>query len=486
MKTATLPSWRNRFSGRLAGALPAESYVLPVPADARRAIAARWLMLGLAALAASGIFSLLLVFARAPGLARIFPVSQYFYPALVVHVDLSVLVWFASFAAVLWSLNSTARFHGLVNAAQLLCVAGVALMCAAPFAGNGSPIMSNYVPVLNDALFLWGLGIFGSGFAALTLWALLTPSRVGLPLEGAGALRFGLNASAVSAAVALGALAWTWAAMPQEALGRTYYEVLFLGAGHVIQFTWTLLMLVAWLWLATLSGARLPLTPRLAVLLFAVGLVSVFLVPAIYLAWEVGSPEHSRMLTWLMRFGGGLAIGPLALAVLVGLARARPAAPESKPLRAALVASMVLFSIGGSFGFLIQGSDVRIPAHYHGSIVGVTLALMGLTYALLPALGYAKPRRRWATVQPWLYGLGQLLHIVGLVWSGGYGVQRKVADGTEAARSFAETAGMGLMGAGGLIAIAGGLLFLVVVADAMRARALQGARGPRSGARQSV
>jgi len=64
--------------------------------------------------------------------------------------------------------------------------------------------------------------------------------------------------------------------------------------------------------------------------------------------------------------------------------------------------------------------------------------------------------------------------------------QRKVADGTEAARSFAETAGMGLMGAGGLIAIAGGLLFLVVVADAMRARALQGARGPRSGARQSV
>jgi len=262
--------------------------------------------------------------------------------------------------------------------------------------------------------------------------------------------------------------------------------MLFWGAGHVIQFTWTLLMLVAWLWLATLSGARLPLTPRLAVLLFAVGLVSVFLVPAIYLAWEVGSPEHSRMLTWLMRFGGGLAIGPLALAVLVGLARARPAAPESKPLRAALVASMVLFSIGGSFGFLIQGSDVRIPAHYHGSIVGVTLALMGLTYALLPALGYAKPRRRWATVQPWLYGLGQLLHIVGLVWSGGYGVQRKVADGTEAARSFAETAGMGLMGAGGLIAIAGGLLFLVVVADAMRARALQGARGPRSGARQSV
>ena len=35
-------------------------------------------------------------------------------------------------------------------------------------------------------------------------------------------------------------------------------------------------------------------------------------------------------------------------------------------------------------------------------------------------------------------------------------------------RSTAEVAGMGLMGLGGLIAIIGGLLFVVVVAQAMR------------------
>jgi heme/copper-type cytochrome/quinol oxidase subunit 1 len=130
---------------------------------------------------------------------------------------------------------------------------------------------------------------------------------------------------------------------------------------------------------------------------------------------------------------------------------------------------MLLFSIGGAIGFVINGSDVRIPAHYHGAIVGVTLALMGLAYALLPQFGFALPRTRLATWQPVLYGGGQLLHIVGLVWSGGYGVQRKVAGASQVLKSSGEVFGMGMMGAGGLIAIAGGLLFLLIMFQAMRA-----------------
>ncbi len=89
---------------------------------------------------------------------------------------------------------------------------------------------------------------------------------------------------------------------------------------------------------------------------------------------------------------------------------------------------------------------------------------MGLVFHLLPQLGYRAPSGRLAVLQPWLYGVGQLLHIVGLVWSGGYGVQRKVAGAEQVLRSTGEIAGMGLMGLGGLLAIAGGLLFVVVVA----------------------
>jgi heme/copper-type cytochrome/quinol oxidase subunit 1 len=137
-------------------------------------------------------------------------------------------------------------------------------------------------------------------------------------------------------------------------------------------------------------------------------------------------------------------------------------------LRASLIASIVLFASGGVIGVFIAGSNVRIPAHYHGCIVGVTLALMGLVYHLLPQLGYGAPVGRMATLQPTLYGAGQLMHILGLVWSGGYGVQRKVAGAEQVLRSTSEVAGMGLMGLGGLIAIIGGLLFVVVVVKAMR------------------
>jgi hypothetical protein len=444
------------------------SYALPVPvADERRRLAVAWLILGLAALVASGVFSVLLVAARAPFLAPLFPVADFFRVALVVHVDLSVLGWFVAFAGALWTVNGAPRLAALAWSALAFAAVGTVLMCAAPFAGGGRPIMSNYVPVLDSPLFLAGLVVFGVGFGALTLRALAAPARVAPSLDGVDAQRFGLNAAAVSGAVALGAFAWSWLALSGELAPSRYFELLFWGGGHVLQFTWTLAMLIAWLWLATLSGARLPLSPRVVTLLYGIALASVFAVPAIYLAWPVTSLEHRQLLTWLMRFGGGLAILPLGLAVLAGLVRAGPAKGEAGPLRAALWASMALFAVGGAIGFLIRGSDVRIPAHYHGSIVGVTLALMGLAYALAPRLGFARPSRRLATLQPLLYGGGQLAHIIGLMWSGGYGVQRKVAGAEQVLRTTQEVIGMGVMGVGGLVAVAGGVLFVVVMLRAL-------------------
>lgn len=443
-------------------------YALAVAGGERRALASAWLWLAIAALLASGVFSILLVVARAPFLQPLLPTVDFFRVALVVHVDLSVLVWFASFAGVVWSIAGTERWLPLAWAAFGLAVLGTVAMSAAPFVNPGAPVMANYVPVIDSALFLWGLVVFGIGFGLASLRALAVPQRVGAWLAPDGALRFGLNTAAVAAAMALLALVWSWTAISPALEAKTYYELLFWGPGHVVQFCWSLLMMVAWLWLATLSGARVPLSPRIVVLLFAIGLVAVFATPVIYLAWDVASVEHQKLFTWQMRFGGGLAIVPITIAVLIGLVRAAPVSAAERPCRTALVASLLLFSAGGLIGFLIQGSDVRIPAHYHGSIVGITLALMGLSYALLPRLGYTRPLPRLATWQPVLYGTGQLLHIAGLVWSGGYGVQRKVAGAEQVLRTPSEVAGMALMGIGGLIAVIGGLAFALVVLRTLR------------------
>jgi hypothetical protein len=293
---------------------------------------------------------------------------------------------------------------------------------------------------------------------------------VGTRLDGAGALRFGLNTSLVAAGMALVAFAWSFWQVPQSLDAKAYYELVFWGGGHVLQFTWTLLMFVAWLWLAEAGGAPLPLTPRTTTLLFGIGLVSVFLTPVIYLAYDVGSVEHHRLHTWLMRFGGGLAILPFALAVVAGLARAAQPAGAERVLRTALFTSLLLFGVGGVIGLMISGSNVKIPAHYHGSIVGVTLAFMGLVYLLLPRFGFGAVSSRVAVWQLWLYAGGQLLHVAGLVWSGGYGVQRKVAGADQALRSIEAVIAMGVMGLGGLIAVIGGTLFLVLAFTAMLRR----------------
>ncbi|TXJ09164.1 cbb3-type cytochrome c oxidase subunit I [Diaphorobacter limosus] len=452
-----------------AAAQARANYELSLPNDARLPLARGWLWLGLAALIGSGLFSILLVASRTPYVNQWLPSGNFFHIALVLHVDLSVLVWFVAMAGLLWSLYGRPRAAGLGWLALWVTGGGTLAMALAPFLNPGEPIMANYIPVLESPLFLSGLVVFGLGATLLVLRSLLTTPRIGQQLDGQGALGFGLNAAGVATAVALLCFAWSWIVLPTSLHGKAYYEILFWGGGHALQFTWTLLMLVAWLWLANACGARIVLSPRITVLLLLLALAGVFVTPVAYLAHDVTSVEHRNLLTWAMRLGGGPAIVPVALAAVLGVLTVRLSNDAAlRPLRAALLSSVLLFAAGGVIGVFIHGSNVRIPAHYHGSIVGVTLALMGAVYRILPALGYQAPQGRMATLQPWLYGMGQLMHIIGLVWSGGYGVQRKVAGTDQVLRSTAEVAGMGLMGLGGLIAIIGGLLFVVVVLRAMR------------------
>ena len=71
--------------------LPAQAaadYSLAVPQDARRALARGWLWLGLFALVGSGLFSILLVLSRTPGVNRLLPAADFFHTSLVLHVDL--------------------------------------------------------------------------------------------------------------------------------------------------------------------------------------------------------------------------------------------------------------------------------------------------------------------------------------------------------------------------------------------------------------
>jgi hypothetical protein len=439
-------------------------FVLEVPQGKARRLTIGWLGLALAALVIGGLFTILIVLSRTPFFQGIIPWTDFFHTALVVHVDLTVLVWFLAFAGVLWSLNSTTS--GLVYGwlALFLSILGTFIISVAPFLGASQPLMNNYVPVLQVPIFISGLGIFGLGFTILVLRSLLVcqfRAREG----GTVALRVGLFTALITALLAIFAQMGSYLGIPASINGQFYYELLFWGSGHVLQFTHTQLMLVAWLWLATVSRAVLPLTARVAMVLFVLGILPTLVTPVIYLTTAVDSVNHKLAWTWLMQYGGGVVALPIGLMVIVGMVKGREVPPEFRAERAALLYSVLLFGVGGLIGFLINGSNVTVPAHYHGSIVGVTLAFMGITYHLMPRLGFRDLTGPWVEWQPAIYGIGQLLHIIGLAWSGGYGVPRKTPGSVE---GFQQIAGMGLMGLGGMIAIIGGVLFLVRVFLAMR------------------
>jgi cytochrome c oxidase subunit 1 len=98
---------------------------------------------------------------------------------------------------------------------------------------------------------------------------------------------------------------------------------------------------------------------------------------------------------------------------------------------------------------------------------------MAVTYQLLEPLGFRLPGLRWQRLIPWqltLFGGGQVIFAVGFAIGGFHGLSRKAYGAEQHLRSLGEWVGIGVMGLGGLIAVAGGLLFLLLTVWASRPR----------------
>jgi hypothetical protein len=428
--------------------------------------------------------SLLLALSRTPFIQNLLENPALFKVALVVHVDLSALIWFFACAGLMWSLLANGARNAWDSVALVLMTAGTVMISAAPFVGVPVPIMNNYVPVLDHPWFFAGLLAAATGLAIEAVRYLQGYRRlVGAPLQST--LDLARLAMALTAGVVLVALlcwAVAWLRMPDGLSGEVFYELLFWGGGHVLQVAWTVMLLLAWVVLISASSGERALVGqrRLPALLVLAALPAV-VAPLLYL-YPLDTREHILGFTQFMRWGG-LAALPLGLLAFIALLRGGSIVPYGRCLRGAALCSMGLFAAGGLAGFLIRGSNTMIPAHYHGAIVAVTLGLMGLVYFVLPRIGKPITLPRAAHWQPYLYAAGQLLHMSGLAWSGGHGVQRKVAGSAQGLEGLAEFAGMGLMGLGGLVSVAGGVLFLVIVIAALRGRSARlGATSPAGGA----
>lgn len=409
-----------------------------------------WLFAAMVCIVLSGIAPLLLLAGRASVYAEVAQIKTWFVPVLVIHVNLSVGLWFIALTMMLWRLYWPIKLPSIWHEGCVLTfLTGVLAMVAAPFAG-GDAFTSNYIPVQNNPLFFFGLSLI---FACLLcmiapyLWAILRQKTHAL-----------ISMNVLTLSVALGCFALSIMQHPEGYGGRSYYEAIFWGGGHVLQFVYVQIAAIAWLWLA--SHLSIPLPSRKVIFTgFGVLTAAAISSPLIYLFEDINSYYHIKFFSWQMNIITGTVPALLAVWLFVKLFKAQ----TRNTTFWVLLSSLSLFLSGGFVGFLIEGSNTIIPAHYHGSTVGVTLALMGAAYLSINKLGgHDVSQWKMAKLQPVLYGAGQLLHVVGFAIAGSEGVQRKVAGKMEGASELAQ-AGMQLTRFGGILAVIGGGLFVVVM-----------------------
>lgn len=475
-------------SSTLNPLIPASPPVAPAEtSDARRMVCARvgaetrlWLAVAVGSLVVAGLLSLAVVIGRLPFLSHLIDDPLFFKRCLVVHVVLSLLVWFYAFFAGLTGLRAGGGESLIGRASIATAILGVAGIMAGGLMRGAEPILANYIPVIDHPVFIAGLATFFIGIVAFFINSLATcraapadrTHRGDLPGDAA----VGLQATGV--AIVLAAATWvaTRSGLPAGLDAWTHYEFSAWGAGHVLQVANTCAMLSIWLWLAARATGRPVLTPLAARIAFTVLLAPHFAMPLLTMRGSLNNLYHSGA-TELMRWG----IFPVVLVLLVLIVRHLLAnRPDGEPAARMAVAGFAVSAgltlLGFTLGALIRSSTTLVPAHYHASLGAVTVSLMAAAFLTADRVslgdrGFSLLRSTWARArrQLQLFGAGQTVFVLGFAIGGFHGLGRKAYAGEQHVRNAGEIAGLGVMGAGGLVAVAAGVWFLVLILSEMRA-----------------
>ncbi len=428
-----------------------------------------WVSLPLAALALAGLLALLLAASRVPGAEKVLTWTgdSFFQKGLVAHVTFAFVIWYMGVHGALTVLM-TAQMQGLRSDAGFLSVVvgrvgmygawlSLFLLLGPVLADLGEPSLNNYIPVLDHPVYYAGLALLAVCVALPVLRLLVLVARDRNP-DAAG---FSVAAAGLIYLLALICIVAAALTMPENVGRQGTNEYLMWGGGHVLQFANTALMLCAFYLIARAALGETPLSSSWLRLMMLVLVAGAAAGPLLYVTHEAGGATQRDLFTRLYWYALPLpttvVLGSVAYLLFRRWKDAMHGAPELK----AIAAALFLFAYGGVLGFFEGSVDTRTPSHYHAMLIAVTLAFMALYFALfLPLLGRRTKRRKLRTAMYLLLGGGQFLHSTGLYLAGLEGVLRKTPGAAQGLDSPWKIASMSLMGVGGLIAVAGGIIFI--------------------------
>ena len=435
-----------------------------------------WTVLPLAALALAGVLALMLGLAHTPGVENIFSWTgqTFFQKLIVVHVTFAFVVWYLGVQGAL-TVAVTAQLRGeelgglgiLVGRAAMYGFGLSFVMLLIPaLADLGEPSINNYIPLLVHPLYFAGLALLAVCLALPIFRLLIFLSHQRFVEAGT----FGVACAGVIYLIALVCVVAAWFTLPSNLGVVGAAEYVMWGGGHILQFANTALMLCGFYFLVRVALGETPLPPiwfKAMMLLLVAGAAAG---PLLYLTYPGGSPSMRVTFTNLYWFALPVPAGVVMISVVRLLLRRRHDVLNGAPEVKAVAAALFLFALGGALGFFEGSVDTRTPGHYHAMLIAVTLGFIALYFGLfLPLLGRRTERRRLRTVMYLLLGGGQVLHSLGLYGAGVQGVLRKTAGAAQDA-DIATRIAFIVEGAGAVIAVTGGIIFIFLAGKLLLAR----------------
>ncbi len=430
-----------------------------------------------------------------------------FYRFLTLH-GLNMLIFFIIFfeMAVLYFagpllLGSRLPAPKLGWASFGLMLLGMLMVNTMVLQGKADVLFTSYPPLQADPLYYLGIILFAVGalvvtglfFATLVVAKREHTYQGSIPLVSFGALTAAIIAVITllhGAAIYIPTLLWSMGLMRMD---PEIYRVVFWGLGHSAQQINVAAHVSIWYLLAGLTVGGVVVNEKISRMAFVLYILFISMASAHHLlvdpgmgpAWKVWNTSYAMYLAVLasMVHGftvpAGIEMGQRLRGYTHGTFEWLKKAPWGDPGFSGAALSLVIFGFfGGITGVtigteqinIIAHNTLRIPGHFHTTVVGGTaLAFMAVTYYVLPLI-FRKRVAFWglAKIQPYLFGIGIVILAMSMIFQGIFGVPRRHWDTSFASAPFqieyhpVVQLFQATMGLGGLLAIAGGLAYILI------------------------
>lgn len=467
----------------------------------------RWnLIAAVATLAVGGLMALGVALTRWPDV-HFLSLTNY-YRFLTAHGLNALLAWIIFFEMALVHFTSSALlgtrsylpWAGWLSFALMLI--GGALINVIVVMGKADVMFTSYVPLKADPMYYLGVILFAVG--ALVGFILFFVNIVLSKRDGAYKKSLPLGGFGMAAASIIGVLtlahgagifvpAFLWSLDFIGYIDPSAYRLVFWGLGHSSQQINVCAMVAIWYMTAAFTVGSKPVNEKLSRTAFVLYILFInvasehhLLVDPVLSAWhKIVNTSYMMHLAVLASMIHAFAI-PASIEVALrkqgyvsGLFEWLKKAPWGNPAFSSIAISILLFGfLGGITGVIfgteqfniIRHNTIAITGHFHGTVVaGTTIAFMGFTYLLIPYI--FKKKLIWgslAQLQPYIYSVGVAILSISMMSAGAFGVPRRHYDITFSGAPFSFTFDpavgvfLSLMGIGALLAVGGGILYVVI------------------------